>query len=208
MILAHHIIFGAYGYWLPNDPRGSESLLVRGEKLQEFGPATKVEGHAFVARKRHDRALRLEAKKVLDHEPVLFSGVQALAVATGFGNCAARTGATVWACSVMPDHAHLVVAAHRYEIEKLCNLLKGDATRELTRQEVHPFQGQVGPKNRVPSCFARKWWVIYKDNEAAVLNAIEYVERNPLKAGLPRQTWSFVTPYPERRPTPTKGGHR
>jgi hypothetical protein len=25
-MLASHIIFGAYGFWLPNDPRGSSGL--------------------------------------------------------------------------------------------------------------------------------------------------------------------------------------
>jgi hypothetical protein len=28
MILAFHAIFGAYGFWLPNDPRGSWSDFV------------------------------------------------------------------------------------------------------------------------------------------------------------------------------------
>jgi hypothetical protein len=28
MIRASHVIFGAYGFWLPNDPRGSWSTFV------------------------------------------------------------------------------------------------------------------------------------------------------------------------------------
>jgi hypothetical protein len=28
MILGYHVIFGAYGFWLPNDPRGSWSDFV------------------------------------------------------------------------------------------------------------------------------------------------------------------------------------
>lgn len=28
MVLAYHVIFGAYGFWLPNDPRGSWSKFV------------------------------------------------------------------------------------------------------------------------------------------------------------------------------------
>ena len=42
MIRASHVIFSAYGFWLPNDPRGSWSDFVGSWELQRFGPATKV----------------------------------------------------------------------------------------------------------------------------------------------------------------------
>jgi hypothetical protein len=83
MILAYHLIFSAYGFWLPNDPRGSGSHLVRSENLLEFGEATKVAADDFCARKPHDRAKRLAAKAALDPPPVSFTGVQARAIARG-----------------------------------------------------------------------------------------------------------------------------
>jgi REP element-mobilizing transposase RayT len=197
MVLGYHLMFSAYGFWLPNDPRGSGSFLVRGEKLREFGPATKVPADEFCARKPHDGARRLAAKAALDHPPVRFTGEQARAVAMGFANSVRRSRVTIWACAVLPDHVHLVVARHRHDIEVLANLLKGEATRELEREGIHPFQGQVGYKGRVPSCFGRKWWVVYKDNADALLSAIRYVERNPIKAGLrPQNEWTCVTKYP------------
>lgn len=197
MILAHHLIYSAYGFWLPNDPRGSESDFVRNELLREFGPATKVHEHEFVARKPHDRAKRLAAKAALEYSPVRFTGVQARAIALGFGNSVQKSSVTIWACAVLPDHVHLVVAAHRLRIETLANLLKGEATKQLLADGTHPFQNVRVYRDRPPPCFARKWWVIYKDDEESVVNAIRYVERNPLKAGLPAQRWSFVVPHPE-----------
>jgi REP element-mobilizing transposase RayT len=198
VVLGYHLMFSAYGFWLPNDPRGSGSFLVRGEKLREFGPATKVRADEFCARKPHDRARRLAAKGALDHAPVTFTGVQARAIARGFANSVRRSKITIWACAVLPDHIHLVVARQRHKIEILANLLKGEATRQLVTEGVHPFQGQVGHKGRVPSCFGRKWWVVYKDNEEAPLNAIAYVERNPIKAGFkPQDYWTCATRYPE-----------
>jgi REP element-mobilizing transposase RayT len=197
MVLGYHVIRSAYGFWLPNDPRGSGSFLVRGERLREFGPGTKVPAHEFCAHKPHDRAKRRAAKAALDHAPVRFTGEQARAVAVGFANCVRRSRVTIWACAVLPDHVHLVVARHRHGIEVLANLLKGEATRELEREGIHPFRGQVGYKGRVPSCFGRKWWIIYKDNDEALENAIRYVEQNPIKAGLrPQSDWSCVTKYP------------
>jgi REP element-mobilizing transposase RayT len=196
MILGYHLMFSAYGFWLPNDPRGSGSDEVRSEKLLEFGGPTKVAAHEFCARKPHDRKKRQAAKAALDHPPVLFNGFQARAIARGFANSVQRSKITIWACAVMPDHVHLVIAPHQHTIEILGNLLKGEATRQLVKEGIHPFQGQKGYKGRPPSCFGRKWWVIFKDNEEALLNAIRYAEHNPLKAGFRAQEWTCVVKYP------------
>ena len=50
MILAYHSIFSMYGFWLPNDPRGSGSDYVANWDLFRFGPATKVNTRHSVAR--------------------------------------------------------------------------------------------------------------------------------------------------------------
>ena len=49
MVLAYHIIFTAYGFWLPNDPRGSWSEFVPFVELVRFGRATKTETRRSVA---------------------------------------------------------------------------------------------------------------------------------------------------------------
>ncbi len=41
MIHAYHAIFGAYGFWLPNDPRGSWSDFVGAWELLRFGKSTR-----------------------------------------------------------------------------------------------------------------------------------------------------------------------
>ena len=43
MILGYHLIITAYGFWLPNDPRGSWSDFVGAWELLRFGRATKTE---------------------------------------------------------------------------------------------------------------------------------------------------------------------
>ncbi|MGB0768692.1 MAG: hypothetical protein ACPGYV_13410 [Phycisphaeraceae bacterium] len=43
MIQAYHLILSFYGFWLPNDERGSWSERVRKVELRRFGPASKVE---------------------------------------------------------------------------------------------------------------------------------------------------------------------
>ncbi len=85
-VLGYHLIFSAYGFWLPNDPRGSWSWLVQNPDLREFGEATKVDTHRSVAGVPHDRKKRLEAKEALDYPPVIFDGHQAKAIGSGIAN--------------------------------------------------------------------------------------------------------------------------
>lgn len=198
MVLGYHLIISAYGFWLPNDPRGSWSTIVRNPNLREFGEATKVETHRSVAGRPHNRERRFAAKRALAHPPVQFNGIQARAVARGFGTYIEKSGITVWACAVMPDHAHVVMARHHYDVEIMGNLMKGEATKQLNREGVHPFAGLVGVRGRVPTCFGRKWWVVYNDSEEDLNRSIESVEKNPIKAGYKTQRWPFVVPYPRR----------
>ena len=37
MVLAHHLIWVAYGWWLPNDLRGSMSKEIRNDVIGELG---------------------------------------------------------------------------------------------------------------------------------------------------------------------------
>jgi hypothetical protein len=66
MILGYHAIFGAYGFWLPNDPRGSWSEFVGSFDLyQKAGRATKTTERRSLAQVAHDRETRLAAKSAL-----------------------------------------------------------------------------------------------------------------------------------------------
>ena len=80
MILAVHAIFSAYGFWLPNDPRGSWSTFVASWELYKYGPATTVSTHRSLAYRPHNKQLRQKAKDDLNYPPVLFTGIQARAI--------------------------------------------------------------------------------------------------------------------------------
>src|SRR5262249_24105718 len=108
MVLGYHVIFGAYGFWLPNDPRGSLSEFVGSWELFRYGAATTTTRRESLAREPHDRARRLAAKQAMQRPAVQFSVVQARAVGRGFGESIRRGSVTVWACAILPEHAHLV----------------------------------------------------------------------------------------------------
>jgi REP element-mobilizing transposase RayT len=194
-MLAAHIIVGAYGFWLPNDPRGSWSEFVGSFELHKYGKATKVDVRRSVAAQLHDTARRKEAKTALKHDPVKFNGVQARAIGRGFASYVEKSGIAVHACAILPDHLHLVVARHRLAYEHLTIALKGAATRRLNEEGIHPLTEHQGSKRRPPKCFARGQWVVFLNTDEDVWRAIAYVEMNPLKEGKPLQRWAFVTPF-------------
>jgi REP element-mobilizing transposase RayT len=194
-VLAYHLILTTYGFWLPNDPRGSWSDFVRSWELQRFGPATKTSERRSLARDAHDWRLRMAAKEALAHDPVQFTGIQARAVARGFADYVERSGVIVHACSILPMHVHLVVARHTCKIAQVANLMKGAATRQLTLEGIHPFANEAYKDGALPTPWARKWWKCYLSDAEGILRAIEYVENNPLKEGRKPQRWSMVTPF-------------
>ncbi|HTK74999.1 MAG TPA: hypothetical protein VL371_07040 [Gemmataceae bacterium] len=200
-VLAYHLVFSAYGHWLPNDPRGSGSTYVGSKDLLRFGRATHLDDRSrSVARRPHDQQLRQAAKQALKRPQVLFTGIQARAIGRGFANYVERHGLTVWACSILQAHVHMVVARFRLNAEPLVQQLKSAATRRLLKEELHPFQQDATIADAMPSCWAERLWKVYLDTEVAILREIRYVEENPEKDGKSRQKWSFVRPYPLRHP--------
>ena len=193
MIHGYHAIFGVYGFWLPNDPRGSWSDFVGEWELVRFGKSTKsIERTTLTP---HQERQRLQAKKALKYPPVQLTGTQALAVGRGFANGVQKSSFTIWACSILPEHVHLVIARHTYKVEQIINLLKGEATKQLKKEAMHPLTEYSETDGRMPTPWAHREWKVFLDSEEAIENAIRYVEENPLNEQKPRQNWSFVAPF-------------
>ena len=138
-VLAYHVIFGAYGFWLPNDPRGSWSDYVRAWELFQAGTATKTTARSSVAGIAHDSRLRYRTKEKLKPPAVAFNGHQALAIAQGFQRMAAKAGYEVFACSILPQHVHMVLRRHIYKVEQVVRLLKAEASSKLAEDGRHPL---------------------------------------------------------------------
>ncbi|MSU80253.1 MAG: hypothetical protein EXS16_19445 [Gemmataceae bacterium] len=194
MIVGYHAIFGTYGFWLPNDPRGSWSDFVGSWDVFRYGSATKVNTMQSVAYQPHDQSVRIAAKKSLKYPPVSLTGVQARAIGRGFAEYVNKKGITVSACAILPDHIHMVIDKSELKVEQIVTQLKGAATEALVAASIHPF-GEIIEKNgRHPKCFARGEWKVFLEVDD-IPRAIGYVEENPEKEGKPRQTWTFETPY-------------
>jgi len=111
-MLAFHGIFSAYGFWLPNDPRGSWSIWVAAWELFRFGPATKTSARHSVAHVEHDHERRRAAKQALKFAPVVFNDDQIRSLATGIANVAQSADYKLYALAIMPTHIHVVATYH------------------------------------------------------------------------------------------------
>jgi len=192
MVHGYHVILCAYGFWLPNDPRGSWSDFVGKWELVRFGKATRgLERFELTEEQERDRQA---AKRLLQFPPVQFSGVQARSIGNGFANACRKSGFTIWACAILPEHTHLVIARHDFKVEYIANLLKGEATKQLRKESCDPMSIYAKPGQRPASPWSDRRWKVFLDSEEAIKNAMHYVEENPEKEGKPRQKWSFVTP--------------
>src|SRR5205809_482269 len=100
-IIAYHVVFGAYGFWLPNDPRGSWSNAVWAPNLVRFGPPIPAATRRSVAAAPHDNALRLAAKAALLYPAVRFSDPQIERIAKAIGEEAQKYDLPAYAAAIM-----------------------------------------------------------------------------------------------------------
>lgn len=194
-MLAAHVILSMYGFWLPNDPRGSWSEFVAAWELLRFGRATKVATRDSVAYVRHNQQKRREAKGAMKYPAVLLNGVQARAVARGFARAVSESGYVIHACSILEDHVHLVLASGTRPIEQIVRHLRGRASMQLRAEEIHPLARFEKRDGSVPSIWSEGIWKVFCFDEEHVGNAIRYVEKNPVKEAKRPQTWSFVQTF-------------
>ena len=186
MVAAYHSTFCAYGFWLPNDPRGSWSDYVRSWDLYyAAGGGTACGARRSVAAVAHDRASRQRGKETLTNPPVRFSMEQIAAIGRGFGVACAETNYRILACAIMPDHVHTVILRHAKEIEQVVGHLRSRGTKQLNAESLRTD----------PTVWAQKGWDVYLDTAEDIARAIKYVNNNPIKAGLAPQTWDFITPW-------------
>lgn len=184
MIIAYHAIFCAYGFWLPNDPRGSWSEFVASWELFRYGSATKVQTRKSVAAAAHDIGARKAAKQALKFSPVTWTAAQILAIAHGFERAVKESDYGIHACSIMPEHVHVVVRRHERKIERIVGHLKTRGTQELIEKESWP--GSDRP------VWAEGCWKVFIDDNAHLEKAVAYVENNPVKEEHAAQVWPFV----------------
>ena len=193
MVRWYHLVITAYGFWLPNDPRGSWSEFVGSWELYKFGgPATKVSGKRSYAHDPHDVELRRAAKQAMKYPAVRFDDDQRRVIAEGFAQAVDEARYFVHACCIGHDHAHLVTTRHQRRIEQVARHLKSKATMALTAAGLHPLRAYRTRQDTIPTPWAEGCWSVFINDLEQLGAAIRYVKRHPMKEGLAPQRYPFV----------------
>ena len=99
MIIAYHLMWTLYGWWLPNDPRGSTSKQVESDVLRDLGELhfgrKKVQPARKVIKKFYDEAADMLAFPLLAFERDQFAMVGA-----AIGESVVESRYTCWAMAV------------------------------------------------------------------------------------------------------------
>ena len=183
MVHAYHVIWGPIRVLVTQRPAGFLVGLRRVMGVGPLWPGDAVGGCAWMSTRQQWARWRAAAVQSLQFPPVNLSGLQARAVGTGFANSVRKSHLTIWACSILPEHVHLVIARHTYKVEQICILLKGEATKQLNAESIHPQVKFRDAHGKLPSMWAERQWKVFLDSEEAIEAAIRYVEENPLKEG-------------------------
>jgi hypothetical protein len=146
MVIAHHLIWTAYGWWLPNDPRGSSSHEIRVEQIAQLGELH--HGRKRVQpRSEEIRRFYEDARKALRHDLLTFTD-DILRIGAAFARVVRERRYTCYECAIMPDHVHCLIRRHRDRAEQMIAALQQESREGLIaagrRLPNHPVWGGPG----------------------------------------------------------------
>jgi REP element-mobilizing transposase RayT len=177
MIIAYHIVFTTYGTWLPNDPRGSFSKQIYNQKLAIVAPI-KYGRQEELPNRENLKSFWTEASGKLKRKPYFIDENARQIIADSFYKTIKGYNLTVPACAIMNDHVHLLILQTKYKIGFIVNQLKSTATKNLNLKDTPWTEG---------------YWKVFIGNEETLQAAIEYIDSNPVSAGMPKQHWNFIS---------------
>jgi REP element-mobilizing transposase RayT len=185
IVVAYHLMWTLYGWWLPNEPRGSTSRALRNDLIAELGELHL--GRKQIQPASQDlRDFYAQAAETLQHPLLAFLPGQFAVVAVIFGEVIREYGYTCYGFAVMPDHVHILIRKHRDRgeemVEKIQTLSRKRLEESGLREPGHPT-------------WTRGGWKVFLDHPDDVWRTIRYIEDNPVKFGLPVQEWDWVKPY-------------
>ncbi len=176
MVIAYHLIWTAYGTWLPNDPRGSGSRTVISDSLAKLG-------ELHFGRKRVQPPSKAvcdfyrRAESLLRFPVFRFTAEQIQSIACGLAAAIAEHRYTCYGCAILPDHVHILIRKHKYRAEQMI-----DHLQSASRLRFSDFPG-IPPAHPI---WTDGGWKRFLDSPATVGAVIRYVEQNPVKSKLER----------------------
>ena len=157
---ALHTTWTTYGTWLPGDERGhvSHTLQATGDWDQ------RVNSVGAPPASGHERTREL-ARSLMKHDAVMLNLEQAMQVAIALVDAVAKRGWRIGRAAIMANHVHVVTFDTPPDGVAVRRILKGTTQAALTDRAGAP----------------QRWWTAggsdrYKNDDAAIENALRYVE--------------------------------
>src|SRR5688500_11886914 len=106
MVIAYHLMWTLYGWWLPNDPRGSTSRAIASDLLAQLGDV-------HFGRKKLQPASRAisafyaQAARLLKHDLLALHPDELPQAIALLSDTIHHLDYTCYAAALMPDHVHL-----------------------------------------------------------------------------------------------------
>jgi REP element-mobilizing transposase RayT len=186
LVIAYHLIWTAYGTWLPNDPRGSGSRTVHSDVIAQLGELhlgrKKVQPAGWQVRDFYR-----EAAGVLCHPLLTFDAAARAEIAAAFGEVMESERYTCYARVIMPDHVHVLIRKHKHRAEQMIESLQESSRLRLCKTGHRTTDH--------PTWVGRSGWKIFLDQPEEIKGTIRYIDNNPVPLGLPIQLWPFIRPY-------------
>jgi REP element-mobilizing transposase RayT len=185
-VIAYHLVWTAYGWWLPNDPRGSGSHAIRSDVLADLGVLhhgrKRIQPSGSFVRDFQERA-----EDLLKHPRLSFDDEAVQQLAAAFAQVIADERYTCYAGVIMPDHVHLLIRKHKHQAEEMIENLQYHSRQQLIESGLcaptHPVWSKGGG------------WKVFLEHPDEIRRTIGYIEKNPLPLGQSRQVWPFVMRY-------------
>src|SRR5947207_8262976 len=169
IVIAYHLIWTLYGWWLPNDLRGSTSTEVRCPWLR--GLADLHFGRKQIQPASRDiRAFYADASLSLKH-PLLELTTDAIqVVAQGFADAIKEFKYTCYACAILRDHVHLIIRKHKHTAEEMIANLQASSRLRLSAAEFRTSDHPTWVKGR---------WKVFLDQADEIRRKMSYMDAIP-----------------------------
>ena len=180
MILGIHLVWTCYGWWFPNDPRGSWSKDVWSPELRELGKNA-ARGRRSV-QPSGDKLNKYisTAQERLKHAPVELNGIMRRTAKTAIMRQARLNNYVIMALAVMPRHAHAVVLRHNHAQGRIVRGFKAVSSREIRKLLAASFtrrddRAENSATDKIP-VWSRGYWARFLNTEPDIKAAVDYVK--------------------------------
>jgi hypothetical protein len=170
-----HLVWTAYGTWLPGDDRGHWSPLHHfyGDVIARGGQLN-----------RADLTTREYARERLTESPKILTRDERIAVATTLGTLlGGRDQPKAYAAAIEENHVHVLLGPVEEKIHVTAGRLKGCTSRDVLKLPANSERTRT---------WTAKYWKVFLFDDTAFFAVKRYIEEHNIRRGLPASPYDWL----------------